>query len=276
MTTPFWGHSRYVPAWATGHYLISAASLWRNEQQTWRRPRLPEPSGRMFLDSGGYSFFARWGDYPFSPDQYLDLVQGTDRPLRPLIWASLDYPCEPETERGALASNADRIEATVDKLSYLHQRAAWPGLMPVVQGYSLTERLFCLEQMSQRGLTRPYMAIGSLCAMRNTGAIVDIVRGLDEAAPAICGHPVEWHLFGVKIGYFYHPRHIRPRSFDTAAWGMPRRMGQRDPRPQRQRFEEYLASAARALANADIPSRPTGLRRSAVGSGHPSWKPPVH
>ena len=43
---------------------------------------------------------------------------------------------------------ADRIEATLDHLAWFTEHATWPGMVPVIQGYTIPERLHCLEERS--------------------------------------------------------------------------------------------------------------------------------
>jgi hypothetical protein len=171
----------------------------------------------MFLDSGGFSFFSKYSDYPFSLDDFLELVQHPYYGYWPLLWAPLDYPCEPAVQRDNLISNADRIEATIDNLAYLSRKATHPGLVPVVQGYTLGERLRCCEEIFRRGLNRSLMAVGSLCALPNVSTITEIVKGLSWAFPG-----QRWHLFGVKLSYFSKLGRVPQSvfSFDTAAWSI--------------------------------------------------------
>jgi hypothetical protein len=200
----------------------------------------------MFLDSGGFSFFSRCGDYPFSPDEYLRLVEHPYYGYQPLAWASLDYPCEEDTRRRhGLMSNLERIEATLDYLAWFTEHATWPGMVPVVQGYTIDERLYCLEEMARRGLAKPFMAIGSLCACRSQHEIDRIVTAVGSAAVTILSFPVSWHLFGVKLSYL-SLRGVNSLpfvfSFDTAAWelgGTGERRNARGTEEERERFFRY-------------------------------------
>jgi hypothetical protein len=200
----------------------------------------------MFLDSGGFSFFSRWGDYPFSPDEYLRLVEHPYYGYQPLAWASLDYPCEEDTRRRlGLMSNLERIEATLDYLAWFTEHATWAGMVPVVQGYTIDERLYCLEEMARRGLAKPFMAIGSLCALKSQREIDAVVNALGSTATTILSYPVAWHLFGVKLSYLSLGRANGIPfvfSFDTAAWELGETGERRDARgteEERRRFFRY-------------------------------------
>ena len=219
---PFWGICGHYPRWFPKRefYLVSAAGLWWDCRGKVVRRRYPSPRTRMFLDGGGFTFFSKQGDYPFSPDEYLKLVEHPYYGYRPLLWAALDYPCEPEIVRSS-QSNLDRIEATLDHLSYLKRYATHEGMVPVVQGYTLDERFHCLDRMASAGLTSSFMAIGSLCALPDVKKIDEIVTAIGDYAEKNLSHPVAWHLFGVKTSYFKLTNSTGwpyVFSFDTAAW----------------------------------------------------------
>lgn len=207
----------------------------------------------MFLDSGGFSFFSKAGDYPFSPDDYLQLVEHPYYGYQPLLWASLDYPCEPDTCRSHnLSSNMDRIEATLDHLEYFTKKSTWPGLVPVVQGYTIDERLYCLEQMVRKNLTSSFMAIGSLCAQKSLVKIDEIVTVVGGQAEKM-GLNIAWHLFGVKTSYFQTARTGMKYvfSFDTAAWSLGRRGESKNANGQaekQKRFFRYYENVRAVLS----------------------------
>jgi hypothetical protein len=221
---PFWGISGHFPGWfpPRDFFLVSAASLWWPSRGKFVRRKYPDARTRMFLDSGGFTFFSKWAKYPFAPDDYLRLVEHPYYGYQPLLWASLDYPCEPQTRRRhGLMSNADRIEATLDHLAWFTEHATWPGMVPVVQGYTIPERLYCLEEMARRGLGARLMAIGSLCALKSQRTIDDVVTTLGAAAAELFPFRVQFHLFGVKLSYLNLQGarglgHVF--SLDTAAW----------------------------------------------------------
>jgi hypothetical protein len=94
-------------------------------------------------------------------------------------------------------------------------------MVPVVQGYTIPERLYCLEEMARRGLGARLMAIGSLCALKSQRTIYDVVTTLGAAAAELFPFRVQFHLFGVKLSYLNLQGarglgHVF--SLDTAAW----------------------------------------------------------
>lgn len=254
---PFWGISGHFPGWfpARDFYLVSAAGLWWPSRGKFVKRSYPDARTRMFLDSGGFSFFSKWGEYPFKPDDYLRLVEHPYYGYQPLLWASLDYPCEPETHRPhGLMSNLERIEATLDHLAWFAKHSTWPGLVPVVQGYTIEERLYCLEEMVRRGLAGRFMAIGSLCACKSQHEIDKIITALGSLAATILSYPVAWHLFGVKLSYLsLQGANGIPFvfSFDTAAWELGDTNEPRNARgteEERRRFFRYRSKVLPVVA----------------------------
>jgi hypothetical protein len=241
-----WGITGHYPGWfpKLEMYLVSAAALWSAERGKFIRRRYPDAPRRMFLDSGGFSFFARNGDYPFTRQQYVDLVDH----YQPLLWASLDYPCEPSVHRSH-KSNRDRIKATLNHLEWFTQQHRW-GLMPVVQGYTPTERVACLTEMARRQLATPYMAIGSLCIIRNVQQIHANVSALTAAARDLLPFPVHWHLLGVKLDYIrrHHNEASGVWSFDTAAWGIGLQGETRNTNNQTERQRRFWRYHAKVRA----------------------------
>jgi len=218
---PFWGIDGDYRNWFPKNelYLVSAASLWSNKRKKFIKRSYPLPRNRMFLDCGGYSFFSKYSKYPFTPEEYFKLVSHNYYGYGPLVWASMDYPCEGTVNRGNLLSNGDRIMATVDYLKYF-TRKDFSGLLPVIQGYTIPERLFCFEKILQFGLQKPYMAIGSLCACNSVKMIDDIILNLGRFAVASIPNFRGFHLFGVKLDWLSYAKESKQYVFsiDTSAW----------------------------------------------------------
>jgi hypothetical protein len=89
------------------------------------------------LDSAGFVTSRRYGDYPWSVDQYLDLVAS----LPWAWWAAMDYCCEPEIA-GNRALRILRIAATVARYYECLRGARKRGLpdpLPVLQGWTAAD-----------------------------------------------------------------------------------------------------------------------------------------
>lgn len=192
---PRWQMYKFLPDGL--NVMFSTAGFWDNEAKDWRRGKKFKRSfGLKFLDSGGFTTLNQYGDYPFSVINYANLIAR----LRPDYYATMDYPCEPDISRHlGLMTNEDRIKATVENTVKL---AEWesqiPGQMvPVIQGYELSEYLYCLDLYSRAGLIRDYMAVGSMCRRISDEQLSELIPGIYYAARKLgCS---KLHFFGLKL-----------------------------------------------------------------------------
>ena len=223
----FWGVDKHFPKFLNGHYFeVSANALWQKPEwskkhvfiKRWYDPRF------MLLDSGGYAFFIQHRDYPFSVEKYFKLIKH----YKPLLWVPMDYACEPDILSEMNQTTNDRIEATLEKLKYFWKKDNG-GLMPVIQGYSLKERINCFEKLLQLGYTKKLIAIGSLCAMKSLSKINEIITGLCEFADKERLN-CKFHLFGMSKDYIlkYSPLPERIFSTDTQSWQFFQKYKNRD------------------------------------------------
>lgn len=176
--------------------MLNAAQYWK--QGTWsRRLGRPRNAGKIFLDSGGFVFFNKYQEYPFTAVQYLNLIAL----LRPDFYASLDYPCEPTiTGKLGLETIDERIEATVaNTLELMRLEALVPEsrLVPVIQGWEIDDYRKCLDMYAAADAIRPYMAVGSVCTRSNDENTVDLIRQIHEYATNMGVERL--HLFGLKM-----------------------------------------------------------------------------
>ena len=185
--------------------IISACGLWTGKRFMRKRHWIWSD---WVLDSGGFIALDKWGEYPFSPDDYLKLVDER----KPSWAASMDYPCEPDIARKSMLSNAERIEKTVDLAAYLCKRN--DRIVPVVQGYTVAEYADCIRQMDAKELSIDRVAVGSLCRRQRTAEIATLAWELRQMLPQS-----SVHLFGVKISALAHPEvWALADSIDTNAW----------------------------------------------------------
>lgn len=187
--------------------LISAASLWNGKKfKNFKPPRYNE----LFLDSGGFSFFYKAGDYPFSLQEYSELA----RKLNAEYVAIRDYPCEPDVKRiEGKTTNKERIDATINnaKECMKIQDINW---VMVVQGYNESEYQYCCDRIKEEGLETPLMAIGSLCVRKKTREARGIISRVRRNFP-----DNGLHGFGIDLK-FIKDNVIKASlySADTQAW----------------------------------------------------------
>jgi tRNA-guanine family transglycosylase len=187
--------------------LISASILWNGKKF---RRFYPPAYDLLFLDSGGFSFFYKSGDYPFTIKQYVELAEK----LNANFVAIMDYPCEPDVVRtNGLNTNIQRIEKTISnaKKCLEHEELNW---VMVVQGYTMNEYQYCCDRIKEEDLLTPLMAIGSLCVRKKIDEARRIISLVRRNFPS-----VRLHGFGIDLRFL---KDIKIRgmlwSADTQAW----------------------------------------------------------
>lgn len=109
----------------------------------------------VMLDSGAFGS-AYWdGGYTYGPDDYLRQVEK----VMPDWWVTMDYPCEPNIMTGTPIRQ--RIEQTIENTKILCT-APFSGFLPVIQGWTIDDYLYCVKRMEEEGLILPVMGIGSI------------------------------------------------------------------------------------------------------------------
>lgn len=202
----------YVP-----NIMLSAGSIANAKGTEWQlsRTRLHALVEKVIVDSGGYSFFSRWGDYPFSLEKYLDLVYYIKDKYPLFSVATLDYPCEPNINRDNLVSNQIRIEKTVSNAIKCFQADKNLPWLPVIQGYALDEYLSCIDLYKEVGITSNYWAIGSICSRKGKPLeLRKIITSIKEQHPN-----AKLHAFGLGIPFLRDPQIFQAiYSSDSSAW----------------------------------------------------------
>lgn len=178
--------------------MYSAAGFWDNRQKTWRvRNHWLPRAGLKWLDCGGFTLLNRYSEYPFSIGNYMNFVAR----MKPHWYATMDYPCEPEISRAVgLETNEERIIATVanaEKMLAMEEMIFGSVAVPVIQGYTLDEYLYCIDLHNEAGTIRPYMAVGSMCRRLTNKQIKKLIPAIyDRANSYGC---TELHYFGLKL-----------------------------------------------------------------------------
>lgn len=180
------------------HIMVNARQYWnkKGNGRLWLPWGRTSRGGLVFLDCGGYVFFKDLGQFPFTVEQYMELVVY----LRPTYYASTDYPCEPSiTAKLGDMSVLERIERTVEncrQLAQLDGAAPKSTMVPVIQGWVLEDYKHCLDLYRAAGLLRPYVAVGSMCTRSNTREIAELFKGISDYARSM--GVARLHAFGLK------------------------------------------------------------------------------
>jgi len=191
------------------YVLISAATLWNGRK--FKSFNTHHSVKEIFLDSGGFSFFNKFGDYEFDFNQFIHLA----RKINADYVAVMDYPCEPEVNRSRLRTNYKRIDKTIENAIKLMDLADDINWVMVVQGYTTDEYLYSIDKIKEQDLLTDLMAIGSLCVRKSVSSARDIILLVRENLPS----RIKIHGFGVDLRFLRDYVVFNSLySTDTAAW----------------------------------------------------------
>lgn len=187
--------------------MLSASAYFQRKTGTWEKRYGPKKAGLVFLDSGGYMLFKTHGDYPFTMDNYHNLVSR----VKPDFYASMDYPCE----MGDTQSNIERTVHNAKIMTHYEDMLPNSTMVPVIQGFTIEEYKYCIRLYAKENLIKPYMAIGTLCNRSRSSEITEIIGQVYLEAVKYGVERI--HLFGVKqTPYLERVRHMI-YSQDSAA-----------------------------------------------------------
>jgi hypothetical protein len=200
--------------------------------------RMPKAFGPWALDSGGFTQIQRHGQWLEHPDSYGSAVV---RILDECGWppdfaAPQDWMCEPWVVLGGRHDGQDfhgsvfahlglrravRVhqELTVENYCYLREQFPMVAWIPVLQGWTLSDYLRCVDLYAAAGvdLTAEHrVGLGSVCRRESTGE-----AGL--IASTLAGLGLRLHGFGFKTdGLREHAAHLA--SADSQAWSRVARL----------------------------------------------------
>lgn len=193
------------------------------------------------LDSAGYVAASQYHGYPWSIDQYLDLVESFD-----WAWyASMDHCAEPEIA-GDRVSVMFRMAETCRSHALLLNAARRRGLpdpVPVLQGWSPSDYLWCVDHYPVERWP-DLVGVGSMCRRQLAGpdGVLAVLDALDAVLPA----HTRLHLYGLKgaaLGVV--GQHPRICSVDSMAWDYAARRDHPTGRTQEMRARYMLTWAKR-------------------------------
>jgi hypothetical protein len=201
--------------------LAVASGFWDHARRRFKIKRPPaDHIGALAIDSGGFTMAAKYGEYPWAMEQYIDFIREMSRDVPLTFCACMDYACEREVNRGIYATNRDRIKATI--YNEIALRALAPDLpwLGVLQGNTIEERALDVALRRRIGLLTGYMGIGSICRR----GPVEASRVIDFYGEQLPG--TRYHAFGLSIRTLDTP--LAPRvfhllqSWDSYVWGWNR------------------------------------------------------
>lgn len=171
-----------------------------------------------YLDSAGYVGMKRYRGFPWTVPQYIGLAAA-----HPFKWfAAMDKCVERDIapDRDAVRN---RIAGTINLYHECRREADLHGiserLMPVLQGWTAADYLYCLERLPHDLGPLGVLGVGSMCRREVSGpeGILETVDAIDRA---LGPDRTRLHLFGVKTQGAEAVRgHPRIASFDSQAYG---------------------------------------------------------
>lgn len=209
-------------------YLLPASSWARGMRKdgSLPTPRLPNQITHVAADCGGFVASRIWGDYKYSPAQYVDWLNRF--PVGILKWAAtMDYCCELPLTLGQQKAVVERQTKTTLNawLFWQEYRGVGWAWIPTIQGWEVEDYIRhaqelkpLIEQMQAhyQAAGNPHfrVGIGTLCARASTRMIQNVVLAVQHELPE-----VKFHLWGVKLSFLRSRIHIPSIvSFDSAAW----------------------------------------------------------
>lgn len=188
--------------------------LFISHRRLCRYKTLPKAKTAWCLDSGGFSELSLYGKWVTSQDAYIAAVRRYKAEVGKLLWAApCDWMCEPVIiERTGLSVWEHQLR-TVESVVSLRRESPDCPIIPVLQGWKLSDYLACVHLYDQAGIDltqEPVVGLGSVCRRQSTaeiGLIVETLHGLG----------LSLHGFGVKTqGLKQYGQFLR--SADSMAW----------------------------------------------------------
>lgn len=145
--------------------------------------------------------------YHFTLEQYHEWLQ---EHADEFSWATaMDYACEKRFD--SLWSVRHRIDATIDNTIRHIDCEPDYNVLPVLQGRSADDYIYCLEQFEDHGVPTAYVGLGTVCRLSSESKIVELERELRER-----GVLEKIHGFGVKVAAYKMGAQFE--SADSQAW----------------------------------------------------------
>jgi hypothetical protein len=178
------------------------------------RRTLPRARTGWALDSGGFTELSMFGEWRTEAGDYVAAVRRYGEEIGNLEWAApMDWMVEPAMLAKTGLDVGEHQRRTVE--NFLHLRELAPDLpfVPVLQGWTLTDYLRCVDRYATAGIdltTYPTVGLGSVCRRQACAEITTLVG-------VLAGLGLNLHGFGVKTtgARLYAPD---LRSADSMSW----------------------------------------------------------
>ena len=227
--------------------------------------------GDWILDSGAFTEVARHGGYRHGVEQYYYQIHRWAACGRLLTSVAQDWMCEPFVLQRTGLNVPEHQRLTIERYDQLISLNLSVAIMPVLQGYQVSDYIRHLADYGQRLALGAWVGVGSVC--RRNGSpeeVVDILRTIKLIRPDL-----RLHGFGLKIlslensavrGLLY--------SCDSMAWSYPRKF-QPNPQPEIPMAHRYQKRIHEAVTDS-VQKRPPPTAGAGNGQGRkPKWNSPT-
>jgi hypothetical protein len=261
-SSPSQASSIISPDWPAAGVMVSVNTL---------RKRLSDFSvNRWMLDSGAFTEISTHGNYRYSALEYAQQIERWSRCGNLLIAASQDWMCEPFILERTGLSVAQHQKLTIERYDQLVKLTNCP-IMPVLQGYRISEYLSHVDQYSDRLKLGQWVGVGSVCRRNSQpDQIYDLLASIKNKRPDL-----KLHGFGLKqTALEFPPLRSLLYSCDSMAWSYPRKF-QANPRPEIELAHAYQQRIQAAVTDSVQKRIP---RTAGAGNGQgrkPKWKRPT-
>lgn len=199
-----------MPSWLTQ----VDVPLFISHRRLKRYKQLPKALGPWCLDSGGFSELSLYGKWVTTPEEYVAAVRRYRDEIGNLQWAApMDMMVEPVMRERTGLTVRQHQYLTVENVVLLRYMAPDLPIIPVLQGWNLTDYLACIRMYDEAGINLKHeqiVGLGSVCRRQATDEIGRIVETLHDRG-------LKLHTFGVKTeGLRKYHRFVT--SADSMAW----------------------------------------------------------
>lgn len=218
------------------HAMLSAGMVYKISEN-FSFP-IPECES-LFVDSGGFQATSSWDlSFPYSVTRYFDWAESINADYAALP----DFACEPEIHESSVEKRIElTLEHHAEALAVYEDNNYSFEAVPVLQGYYEEQYEYCIDRFKSHGITRDFMAIGTVCKRDDVNAIHDVVTTVENYLD-----PERIHLFGMTLNAWKDRRlHGRFWSADTSAWNW----GCKTTADKKIALQEYAAKVDRIRNN---------------------------
>lgn len=207
----------HIPSWLSE----TDTPLFISDVRLRNRKTFPTAAGRWALDSGAFSQLLTVGKWPRDAAQrYVERIHRYCATIGAPDWiAPQDLMCEPFMIERTGLSVRDHQKQTVNNFCELRALDKSLPFIPVLQGYTLADYLWCIAFYAHAGVQleqEKTVGLGSVCRRQGTKEITTIVTRLARLFPD------KLHGFGVKITGLREYGDLL-QSADSMAWSFDAR-----------------------------------------------------